>query len=209
MYIPPAFRIDDQDQLLSALRTARLGLLITNGEDGAPPDFSPIPWHVAEDGTRLLAHVAKANPHAKIPADGIPASIAFMGPEAYVSPNWYPSKAETHKAVPTWNYSIIRVTGRLLPFTDKDRLLALLEELTARHEAGEERPWSTADAPEEFLNAHMKGIVGLELVIDQVEGKSKLSQNRPEPDFAGVTEALLNKADPRDRAVGAAMAGLK
>ncbi|MFD2261681.1 FMN-binding negative transcriptional regulator [Lacibacterium aquatile] len=208
MYIPPAFRVDDKEKLLSAIREARLGLLLTNGENGAPPDLTPVPWHVEADNSALTCHVAKANPHAKIPAEGIPASVVFMGPDAYISPNWYAAKALTHKVVPTWNYSIIRVTGRLMPFSDSERLLALLNSLTNRHEAGEPKPWSTADAPPDFLAAHMKGIVGLSLEIESIEGKAKLSQNRPAEDFDGVTAALSQKPDPRDQALARDMLAL-
>jgi transcriptional regulator len=205
MYIPAAYRIDDRALLLTHLRAARLGLLMTNGAGGEAPDISPVPWLISPDGNRLTAHVAKANPHAKIPAEGLAAAVVFLGAEAYVSPNWYPSKAETHKAVPTWNYQVIRVTGLLKPFTDRDRLLALVQELTRLHEADQPKPWSTDDAPAEYIDAMLKGIVGLDLEITAIEGKAKFTQNRSRADYDGVISGMAGKPDPRDQAAAAAM----
>lgn len=208
MYIAPAYRITDRDYLLSAIAATGVGLLLVNGADGAPPDLSPVPWLLSADGTRLRAHLAKGNPMSRLPEEGVAASVVFMGPDAYVSPNYYPSKAETHKVVPTWNYSVIRVTGRLTAYSDRDRLLSIVEDLTARHEAGQPVPWSTADAPPDYIDSMLKAIVGIDLAIESIEGKYKMSQNRSRADYDGVITGMSARPAPQDQAVAALMATL-
>ncbi|KAF0186605.1 MAG: FMN-binding negative transcriptional regulator [Hyphomonadaceae bacterium] len=154
-------------------------------------------------GDRLIGHVARANAHWKsAPCEAL---VVMAGVEAYVSPNWYPSKAGTGRAVPTWNYETIHVRGHLSTFEDSARLEDLVARLSDRHEAGQSQPWTIAEAPRDYIDALLRGIVGVEIAIESIEAKRKLSQDRPAPDHAGVIAGLDASDDPRDRAVAKAM----
>ena len=206
MYRPPAFAEDDPEILAAILAETRLATLISV-LDGAPVvDHLPLLFdpHRGPLGT-LCGHLARANPQAAAETDGRAVTIVALGPDAYVSPSYYPSKHETGRVVPTWNYVAVHAHGRLRLFDDPDRLLALVTRLTDTHEAGRAAPWRVADAPEPFVRAQLKGIVGFEVEIERLDGKRKLSQNRTPADRAGVTAALALSADDRDRAVAAAM----
>lgn len=160
-----------------------------------------LPLLVLDD--RLVGHVARANPVWKsAPCDAL---VVMAGPEAYVSPSWYPSKAEHHRAVPTWNYATVHVRGQLTTFEDRAALEDVVARLSARHEAPQPRPWTIAEAPRDYIDRLLGMIVGVSLAIDRVEGKRKLSQDKPDADFLGVAEALKNASDPRDAAVAASM----
>jgi len=143
----------------------------------------------------LLGHVARASPLATL--SGQTALAIFSGPDCYVSPSWYPSKGETGRVVPTWNYAAIHVHGHLETFDDQPRLRDLLDRLSHRHEAGRPHPWAITDAPEDYLAAQLKAIVGLRLVIERVEAKAKMSQNRSEADRAGVVAGLRREGGAR------------
>jgi len=132
--------------------------------------------------------------------------MIFQGPEAYIRPGWYPTKAEHGKVVPTWNYAAVHAYGQLETVEDKDWLLAHVAELSDQQEAPYTAPWSTSDAPATFLDALVRGIVGLKLTIRRLEGKSKMSQNRPAPDRAGVVEGLAQRARGEDAAIAALVA---
>lgn len=186
MYVPEYFAAD-ADALLARLVRTCAGILVTLGEDGAPEaTHTPIVW----DAERQVAtgHIARANPHWK--QGPCKALIIVAGPEAYVSPNWYPSKAEHGKQVPTWNYEAVHLTGSLDWFDDADRLEALLRALTDQYESGRADPWSFDDAPADYVKAMLRGIVGFELRAERVEGKRKLAQHKPEADFDGVIAGL-------------------
>jgi len=206
MYRPPAFAEDDPSVLAALLSQARLATLIAC-VDGVPlADHVPLLF----DPTRgrhgtLSGHLARANPQADPAAEGRPVLVVVTGPEAYVSPAWYPSKRETGKVVPTWNYVAVHAWGRLRRFDDPERLLALVSALTDRHEAGRADPWSVGDAPADFVRAQLKGIVGFEIEIERLEGKRKLSQNRTPADRDGVVAGLAASAAAGDRAVATAM----
>jgi transcriptional regulator len=133
--------------------------------------------------------------------DGAQALVIFAGAEAYVSPGFYPSKAEHGKVVPTWNYVAVHAYGTAEVFTDADRLRDLVSALTDRHEAGRNNPWKVADAPAEYIDAMLKAIVGFALPIERLEGKRKLSQNRSTADIAGVREGLAASPDVHDQAL--------
>jgi transcriptional regulator len=205
MYIPPAFRLDDLPALHEAIRGAGLANLVTATEQGLMA--SPLPLFLDPDdgpfGT-LHGHLARANPQGRLPPLG-EALAVFMGPDAYVSPSFYPSKAEHHRVVPTWNYVTIQARGPAEFYDDPDRLLALVTRLTERHEAPRQTPWAVSDAPADFIRGQLKGIVGLRLPITRLEGKRKLSQNRNAADRDGVRAALSASDRPADRAVAAAM----
>jgi transcriptional regulator len=157
--------------------------LVTSGGEGL--DASHIPMLLEEQHGqhgRLLGHLARPNGQWKATPDGSPALAIALGPDAYVTPSWYPTKRESGRVVPTWNYVSIHVHGVVRFFHDRERLLDLVERLTDREERSRENPWKVSDAPPEFVDAMLKGIVGVELAISRIEGKWKASQNRSAQD---------------------------
>jgi transcriptional regulator len=206
MYLPQAFLEDRLQVLHDAIRGCGLGLLITVTAEG--PAATPVPMLLdptaGEKGT-LHAHVARANRQWRDTLPGSRALAVFAGPNAYVSPGWYPSKQETGRVVPTWNYITVQAGGVPTFFEDADRLRALVERLTARQESGRARPWSVSDAPEPFIAQQLRAIVGVTLPIDRLEGKWKLSQNRSEQDRRGVIEGLAAEPGEAAAAIRAAM----
>jgi transcriptional regulator len=193
MYVPAHFTTDDADALITRLARRWAGVLITIGADGAPiGTHMPILW----DGEKRIAtgHIARANPQwGQGPGKGL---IVLNGPEAYVTPAWYPSKAEHGKTVPTWNYEAVHITGEVEWFDDPTRLEAIVRDLSALHENGRAEPWSISDAPRPYIDALLRGIVGVSLKAERIEAKRKLSQNKSEVDFAGVTSGLAASDDP-------------
>lgn len=191
MYVPEHFAEARVEILHQALGRAGLATLVTAGPAGL--DASHIPLLVEpEPGPlgRLLGHVARANPQWRATPDGAAALAVVLGPDAYVSPSWYPSKRETGRVVPTWNYLAIHAHGTVRFFQERERLLDLVTRLTDRHEAGRPERWRVADAPADHVDAMLNGIVGVELTISRLEGKWKASQNRSEADRRGVEEGL-------------------
>ncbi|AZO70808.1 MAG: FMN-binding negative transcriptional regulator [Mesorhizobium sp.] len=203
MYIPPAFRDDDTESLRATIRAARLATLVTATAEG--PRATPLPLFLddseGEHGV-IYGHVAKANPQWRAPVLGDGLAI-FMGPDAYVTPAWYQAKQETGKVVPTWNYVAVHAYGPIEFFEDADRLLDVVTRLTNLHEGGRAAPWSVSDAPPDFIQSQLKGIVGLRLPITRLEGKRKMSQNRNAADRAGVVSGLAASDRPSDREVAA------
>lgn len=203
MYAPPPFRTDDVSELHAMMRETRLATLITATAEG--PVVTPVPLIlVAEEGTKgvLYGHIARANPHWTVTGLG-PTLAFFMGPDAYVSPSWYATKKEHGKVVPTWNYTAVEATGKIEFFDDPARLLAVVTQLTDMHESGRPAPWKVDDAPEEYVAAHLRGIIGVRLPIDSLTGKRKVSQNRCAADRAGVAAGLAESQHPADRAMAA------
>ncbi|MDG4889551.1 MULTISPECIES: FMN-binding negative transcriptional regulator [unclassified Mesorhizobium] len=201
MYIPPAFRDDNRESLMATIRAARLATLVTATAEG--PQATPLPLLLneseGEHGT-IYGHVAKANPQWRAPVLGDGLAI-FMGPDAYVTPAWYQTKQETGKVVPTWNYLAVHAYGPIEFFEDADRLLEIVTRLTNLHEGGRPSPWSVSDAPPDFIQAQLKGIVGLRMPITRLQGKRKMSQNRNAADRAGVATGLAASDRPSDRDV--------
>lgn len=206
LYIPPAFRENDTAKLQAEIRRIGFCSITTVGTGG--PLISHLPafldTSIGPLG-QLRCHVARANPQWRDSDFEKPALAVFMGPDAYVSPSWYPSKAEHGKAVPTWNYVAICACGRIELVTDRDALAAHVAELSALHEAAFPEPWQVSDAPADYVEKQLRGIVGFRLTIEALEGKLKLSQNRSEADRASVEAALSASDDPEARAVGAMM----
>lgn len=202
MYVPSHFATDDADALIARLARRWAGVLITVGEDGAPTGtHMPILW----DAEKSIAtgHIARANPQWRQGAGkGL---IVLNGPEAYVTPNWYPSKAEHGKTVPTWNYEAVHITGQVEWFEDAARLQAIVRDLSVAYESDQPRPWDITDAPRRYIDALLRGIVGVELHAERVEAKRKLSQNKSEGDFNGVMEGLAASDDPLAQEVAALM----
>ena len=198
MYTPAAFAMDP-DSALALVQERRFASLVSPARPGGDGALlaTPLPLLLDRvgDGWRLLGHVARANPHWR---DFDPAALSlaiFDGGDAYVSPSWYPSKAAHHKVVPTWNYRQVHIHGRLSVTQDPAMLMDIITRLTVREEAGQPHPWAVTDAPADFTAAQLRGIVGLVLTVDRVEGKAKLSQNRPSSDRAGVAAALAGRLD--------------
>lgn len=203
MYIPPAFKIADLPDIHEAMREARSATLVTATQEGLIG--TPLPMMLAESegeyGT-LYAHMARSNPQWKL----TPASEAmaiFGGPQAYVTPSWYATKTETHKVVPTWNYVAIHAYGPVEFFDDPDRLLDIVTRLTDRHEQSRADRWAVSDAPDEFIRSQLRGIIGLRMPITRLDGKRKMSQNRPAADRAGVIKGLSGSDREEDRIVAA------
>lgn len=200
MYTPRAFALDDLPELQQLIRHTRLAQLVTFGEHGLQASHLPLLLNPDEgpNGT-LYGHLAKANRQWQDLQNGSEALVIFAGAEAYVSPGFYPAKAEHGKVVPTWNYVAVHAYGQPEVFTDPQRLLQVVEGLTERHEAGRPQPWKVADAPADYIDGMLKAIVGFALPIQRLEGKRKLSQNRNAEDIAGVRDGLAASADPRDQ----------
>lgn len=193
MYMPRSFKETRSDALQALMRDYPFATVVAAVSAGLAANHLPL--ELISD-TTLHGHVARGNELAQ--ADGAEVLVIFQGPDAYVSPNWYPSKHETGREVPTWNYAVVHVHGRLRVVEDSDWLLALLHRLTDHHEAGQARPWRVTDAPADHTGKLLKAIVGLEITIDRIEGKFKLSQNHPEGNRAGVVDGLRERAHRHD-----------
>jgi transcriptional regulator len=202
MYLPKDFKEERVSVMHEAIRQVRLGTLITLGPDGM--EASHIPMLVdpepAPFGT-LKGHIARANPQWRRATAGVQALAIFLGPDAYITPAWYETKRQSGKVVPTWNYVAIHAYGPLAFYDDADRLLALVTELTETHEAGRAQPWAVSDAPKDYVAGMLKAIVGFELPIVRLEGKWKMSQNRPAADRAGTIAGLTAEGDAKEVAV--------
>ena len=192
LYVPRfnAMDADDVRPFVAAVATAQL---VTVGADGAPDaTFLPVLW----EGDRLVGHVARANAHWRRMVEDSPALAVVTGPDTYVSPGWYATKAEHGRVVPTWNYSVVHLRGRLRVHDDPDWVRDLVTRLTDCHEQSREEPWQVTDAPEVYVAKNLRPIVGVEILVERVEAKAKLSQNRSDEDRAGVAAGLA--ADGRD-----------
>ncbi len=209
LYMPPAFNQTDVAQIRADISAIGFATLITTGAQ--EPIISHVPLILRDDGSEfgvLIGHLARGNPQWNS-SDLTKSAIAvFMGPHAYVSPSWYPSKQENPRVVPTWNFAVVHVRGMLEVFEDSDQLLTDLTSLTEKHEQRVGSHWKTSDAPTDFLIRQTKGIVGIRLKIQALEAKSKLSQNRAAVDSANVQATLQASDASSDRDVAAAMARL-
>jgi transcriptional regulator len=191
MYRPAFFREDRLDVLHALICTHPFAQLVT--ADGRGIQANPLPMLIdpqASPNGTLRGHLARGNDQVPMLRDGAEALVIFQGPQAYISPSWYPSKAEHGKVVPTWNYVAVHAWGAPRVIDDPAWLRRLVGDLTDRHERGRPHPWSADDAPKEFVAAQLKAIVGIEIPIARIEGKWKVSQNRSEPDRQGVVEGL-------------------
>jgi len=204
MYQPAHFAEHDADKLLALMKAHPLATLVRGGAALAA-DILPLEVDRVGDGWRITGHVARANPLWR-EADGQPVLLLFQGPQAYVSPNWYPSKAVHGKAVPTWNYTLVQAHGTLRAIQDPAWLHALVTRLTQRHEDGRPLPWHVSDAPADYLDAMLEAIVGIEIEVTQMEGKFKLSQNRSADDQAGVVLGLAADASQNRQPAADALA---
>jgi len=192
MYIPGHFREDRPDVLQDAMRRIGFATLVTQeAKRGLDANHLPMLLQEGENGLVLRGHVARPNPVWK--KSKSPALAIFLGPHAYVSPAWYPSKAETGKAVPTWNYITVHARGTIRWIQDSEWLRANVTALSQVHEAGQPAPWQVSDAPASYVDGLLRAIVGFELIIESLQGKYKLSQNRDTADRAGVRDAFARE----------------
>lgn len=201
MYIPPAFKVEDRPELQAMMKESRLANFITATADG--PFATPLPMFCDENEGEsgvLYGHLARANLQWQRAVVGEGLAV-FMGPDAYITPSWYATKAEHGKVVPTWNYSAVYARGPVEFFDNSERLLAVVERLTNLHEAGRPARWSVGDAPPAFIEAQLRGIVGIRMPITSLQGKRKMSQNRSEADREGVRKGLAESARPADHIV--------
>ena len=207
MYVPRAFAVDDVPLLHQQMLATPLPVLVTHGSQGLIASHVPLLLNPDEGacGT-LYGHLARANPHWKALAEGAEALVIFAGEQAYISPSFYPGKAEHGKAVPTWNYLAVHAYGTAEVFDDAERLLALVSRLSDKYEADRSAPWSVSDAPADYIESMLKAIVGFRLPITRLDGKRKLSQNRDATDQAGVRKGLLANSNPQDHALAHLMA---
>lgn len=203
MYLPQHFAEPQLSELQRIVREHPLGILVTHIRDEL--DANHIPFEL--DDTRgtfgtLLAHIARANPLWEQVENGSRVLVIFRGAHGYISPNWYPSKQETHRHVPTWNYEVVHAHGRIKAVDDERFVRGVVARLTRQHEATEPHPWKMSDAPQDYIDQMLKQIVGIEIEVTRMEGKRKLSQNRDHRDFEGVVRGLEKQGN---EALAAAM----
>jgi transcriptional regulator len=197
MYLPNHFRETRDAELLRTIAAFPLGALVVNGTDGL--DANHVPFLIDDSGPdkKLLAHVARANPLWKEAKDGDEALVIFRADDAYISPNWYPSKHETHRQVPTWNYRVVHVHGRLYVRDNERFVRGVVARLTRTHEAltGSPRPWKMTDSSPDYIDQMLANIVGIEIEIRTMVGKWKLSQNRDERDRLNAADELRKRGE--------------
>jgi transcriptional regulator len=196
MYIPAHFAPDEAtvDELLRNHGAADLVTVTAEGLVATMLPFIYVPGAAAGELGSLQGHVARNNPQWKLPAIG-DSLVIVRGPDAYITPSWYASKAEHGRVVPTWNYVTAHVYGRFVVHDDPEWTENLVRRLTAKHEAYREHPWSPDDAPRAFVEGQLRAIVGVELLISRIEAKAKLSQNRPPADVERVIAGLRERGD--------------
>ena len=191
MYMPQHFAETRPEVIHRIIREHPLGTLVTQGADGLDADHIPFEFEPAE-GTHgvLLAHVARANPLWQRCPTGSQVMVVFRGAQAYISPNWYPSKHEAHRQVPTWNYEVVHAHGKLTVHDDERFVRGIVARLTRRHEAAEPTPWKIGDSSPEFIDSMLRNIVGIEIAVTSLACKVKLSQNKEARDRQGAAEQL-------------------
>ena len=206
MYQPDHFRVDDVAEMHALMRARPLATLVSAGELGLYGTH--LPTVLKDEGPfgTIECHLARGNQHWNDLAKGGEALMIFQGPEAYVTPNWYPSKAVHRKVVPTWNYAVVHAYGRPAVMDDPAWLRRHVSELSAQQEAGSAQPWAVTDAPERYVDVMLRGIVGFRFQIARLEGKWKMSQNREMPDRAGVVQGLSARRQGDDGEVAALVA---
>ena len=198
MYQPDHFRVADLPEMHALMRARPLATLVSAGSLGLYATH--LPTVLRGDGPYgvIECHLARANPHWKDLAEGNEALMIFQGPEGYITPNWYPSKADHGKVVPTWYYAVVHAYGRPEVMEDRNWLRRHVTELTAQQETNEVKPWALSDAPESFIEVMLRGIVGFRFALTQLEGKWKMSQNRQAPDRNGVAGGLRTRRQGDD-----------
>jgi transcriptional regulator len=228
MYMPAHFEENRPEVLHRLIAENPLGALITNGPSGLDANHLPFEAELLAEASRadspaapgsepvsavrsagslgvLRAHVARANPVWQEAATHAEALVIFQGPAAYISPNWYPSKHEAHRQVPTYNYMVVHAHGRIVVRDEESFVRGLVARLTRKMEAGEPVPWKMGDAPADFISQMLGAIVGIEIEVTRLVGKWKLGQNKAAADRRGAADTLLARAGDQQQAVGQAM----
>ncbi|AVM74778.1 FMN-binding negative transcriptional regulator [Magnetospirillum gryphiswaldense] len=196
MYVPSHFEEAEVDILHDLISCHPFGVLVTYGIDGLDANHIPFELDKGEGALGVLrAHVARANPLWRNVSDGDEVLAIFQAGDAYISPNWYPSKHESHKQVPTWNYKVAHAYGRIVVKDDERTVRGIVARLTKSHEVSQPVPWKMSDSPKAFIDTMVKAIVGIEIHVTRLMGKSKLSQNREPRDIRGAALALKNQGD--------------
>jgi transcriptional regulator len=193
MYLPDHFDERRTEEVHRIIRENPLAALVTFGPQGLDANHLPFEFEPSADGNgRLRAHVARANPVWNQVKNGSPVMVIFTAAQGYVSPNWYPSKHETHRQVPTWNYQVVHAHGEIQVLDDERFVRGIVARLTREHEGrtGDARPWRMSDSDGEYINGMLKAIVGIEIQITRLTAKSKLSQNKELRDRRAATKAL-------------------
>lgn len=206
MYLPAHFEENRREVIDALIGAQPFGALVTHGANGLDANHLPFEFDPARGpfGT-LRAHVARANPVWREAAESPDALVIFQGPAAYISPTWYPSKHETHRQVPTWNYIVVHAHGRIVVHDDEAFVRGLVARLTRKMEAGEPTPWKMGDAPADYVAQMLGAIVGIEIEVTKLTGKWKLSQNKTPADIRHAGETLLARESDMQHAVGHAM----
>ncbi len=203
MYVNRLHQFTDREALFLLMASRPLGAWVCHGHDGLIANHVPFLLDRSRGplGT-LVGHVSRANTVWQALGPGMPSVVMFQGPQAYVSPGWYPSRAEHGKVVPTWNYQVAHVHGMARAIEDCDRLLAMLNRLTEVHEACRPAPWRVDDAPAAYVDRLLRAIVGIEIPIDRLEGKLKASQDEAFQDRLGTVRGLNQESGDDARAMG-------
>lgn len=203
MYAPAQFREERRDILIAAMRDIQLAAIVSPTAEGMHATHVPVV--VRDEGEKLVleTHVARANEHWRLV--GVHSIAIFQGPQAYIHPGWYESKKEHGRVVPTWTYVTVHAHGPLETFDDQDELIAHVTRLTSQNEASREQPWAVTDAPEKYIAGMTRGIVGLRLTVERLEGSWKLNQHKSEADRAGVIAGLGAATDEDSRAISTLM----
>lgn len=205
MYLPKHFEQQNHEALCDLIRNRPLATLVTNTSSGLCANHIPLRlMESSSDGVVLQGHIAKANPLWKenLPCEAL---AIFHGADSYVSPNWYPTKQENGKVVPTWNYVAVHATGQIRFIDEPSWKMNFLNSLTTEHESSQESPWAVSDAPEEFTEKLLSAIVGFEITVDNLSGKWKVSQNQVEKNQTGVINGLSASSDPNAKALASVM----
>jgi transcriptional regulator len=208
MYRPRWCEIDDLEEMADVVRRRSLGTIVAATSEGF--EASPLPWVLSESADPnfvLQGHLVRTNPLVSILAEGARVLVAFEEMDAYISPSNYPTKVTNPEVVPTWNYVAVHAHGQARLIDDVEWIRQGVSRLTDHHEHGRDEPWQLADAPEDYVDRMLRGIIGLEVHVDRWEGKGKLSQNRNETDRRGVEEAL--STDPMTVAMADRMRSLR
>lgn len=207
MYVPPSFRMTEQPDAVALMKANPFAALVSHDAEGLTATH--LPTVTRQDGEALVieCHLARPNPHWRRLAASprTEALMIFSGPDAYIRPGWYPSKAEGGKAVPTWNYAIVHAYGRVDIIQDGAWVLRHVTELSEQQESPYDRPWKTADAPAQYIAGLLRGIVGVRFSVTRIEAKAKMGQNRDTSDALGAADGLAARGERRDLAVSSMM----
>ena len=196
MYVPPHFEVSNPEVLHDLIVHHPLGVLITQGESGLNANHILFELEASASTHGILrAHVARNNPVWQLSTNGDEVLVVFQADDAYISPNWYPSKHETHQQVPTWNYRVVHAYGKITIYDDEKYVRALVGRLTKKHEANQPKPWKMSDAPRDYMEMMVKSIVGIEIEITRLIGKFKLSQNRENRDRLNAAKMLVEQGN--------------